>query len=421
MGYLHQIFRQYTDEIASSWPVELKHFLVQKNITKPTIVQEKTLATALQNRDLVGIARTGSGKTLAFVIPAVLKLMSKLESGFNTSNHIQCLVLEPTRELAQQTGDVFQDFRRFGIHTQVAVGGSSKSKQIENLEREKCHVLVATPGRLNDLIRNSCVNLSKVEYFVIDEADRMLDMGFEPQLREIVGAIPKHRQTLMWSATWPHEIRSLAAEFMGDFDLISIDSHDLRANPNIVQTFKFCDSTFEKMSLLVNYLREILSDDEQARVLIFANTKRRADEIMYNLMKNRIKSVVTHGDKSHRERFRALELFKKRFCNVMVASDVAARGLDIDDISHVVNFDMPLNLEDYIHRIGRTARHDKSGTSMTFLSSADGSKPFLPKLVAMLKSNQQEVPEELESLMVRDAAPQRIRYNNYRETRYRYQ
>jgi ATP-dependent RNA helicase DDX5/DBP2 len=402
--------RFFSKEFIAGWPEGIKKFLLQERIEKPTLIQERTLPIAMENKNLVGIARTGSGKTLAFVIPAVMKVLKAREEpsatqenfeqneGFRHSRHSKkatCLVLAPTRELATQTSNVFQKFRQLGLNTISLVGGSSRNEQMRQLQRESADVYVATPGRLMDLIDSGLVDLSHIKYLVLDEADRMLDMGFEPQIRRIIQCIPKERQTLMWSATWPHEIQSLASEFLENYEYVAVDSENLKANPNISQLVEICEP-HDKLRTMLDHMKAFKEECETPRVLIFVNTKRLADSLLIQLMRNRIKAISIHGDRTQNQRDNALRLFRDRLCHVLVATDVAARGLDINDITHVINFDFPNTIEDYIHRIGRTARHDRKGTALTLFTVKDVS--MASKLVKVLRETNQEVPEKLEDL-----------------------
>lgn len=386
--------RLFSSEMTANWPEAIKQFLQKEQISQPTLIQEKTLPSAMKNKDLVGIARTGSGKTLAFVIPAVMKILKERESS-SSSKKPSCLVLAPTRELANQTADVIKRFRNLGIKCIVLVGGASRNAQLNDLSYRDHDIYIATPGRLLDLADSNAVDLSEIKYLVLDEADRMLDMGFEPQIRRVVEKIPKSRQTLMWSATWPPEIQSLADEFMNDYEHISVDSEKLKANPNIKQIVEVCNGR-DKFTTMIRHLEQFKEEYTEPRSLIFVNTKRMADRLLTELMRNRLRAVVTHGDKSQRQRDEALRLFKNRMCNIMVATDVAARGLDISDISHVINYDFPKTIEDYIHRIGRTARHDKSGTSLSLVTYSDAN--IAGKLIRVLRETQQHVPDELRQL-----------------------
>lgn len=387
------VTRQFTSEIISEWPDEIKSFLKRENIHQPTKIQEMTLKHALSKKDVVGIARTGSGKTLAFVIPAAMTILENLKANPDGSRFTSCLVLEPTRELAEQTWSVFEKFRKFGITSRAIVGGASRDLQIRDLTDNTFDALIATPGRLNDLINSDLVDLSNVRYLVLDEADRMLDMGFEDQIRNIMSRLPDDKQTLMWSATWPPEIRDLAEDFLKDFEYVAVDGDTLKANPNIKQEFEFCQPHM-KFELLLKHIDGINESFPNARYLVFVNTKVRADNLLIQLMRSKLRAVTMHGDKSQNQRNRALDLFKRQLCNIMVATDVAARGLDIKDITHVINYDMPTNVEDYVHRIGRTARFEQTGNSISFVTDTDNFD-MRKKLAHLLKEMNQEVPKQL--------------------------
>lgn len=405
-GNLYLIKRQFNSEMVAEWPDSIKNFLGKEKIEHPTPIQEKTLPLAMESKDIVGIARTGSGKTLAFVIPAVMKILKDRElSNSKSVDAPSCLVLAPTRELANQIADVFKKFRHLGIHSIVLVGGSSRNAQIESLQERTYQVYIATPGRLQDLINSKIVDLSNIKYLVLDEADRMLDMGFEPQIRNIIQTIPTERQTLMWSATWPSEIQELAKDFMRDHQQIAVDSETLKANPNIKQIIDVC-SPSRKFLTLIDHLQKLEKD--KSRCLIFVNTKRLADNLMFQLMKYKIRAISLHGDRSQRQRDEALRAFKQGRCSVMIATDVAARGLDIDDISLVINYDLPTNVEDYIHRIGRTARGSKAGTAISLFTERDAN--IADKLVKVLRETSQEIPRALEDHISR---PQRARNFNF--------
>ena len=393
--------RYFSSHITADWPEGIKKFLEREKIDRPTLIQEKTLPIVMKNKDLVGVARTGSGKTLAFVIPAVMKVLNSRDDAQTGSTRYEsrpptCLVLAPTRELASQTGEVIDKFRNLGLNSISLVGGASRGEQVRQLYRKNHDIYVATPGRLMDLIDTKEVDLSHIKYLVLDEADRMLDMGFEPQIRRILESVPKDRQTVMWSATWPREIQALASEFMKEFEYVAVDSEKLKANPNIKQIIEVCQPQ-NKLKLLLNHLNRFKEECAEPRTLIFVNTKRLAEQLLIHLMRNRVRAISIHGDRSQRQRDDAMRLFKNRLCHTLVATDVAARGLDISDITHVVNFDFPNTIEDYIHRIGRTARHDRKGVAITMFT--ENNMNNAAKLIKVLKETDQHVPKELEELV----------------------
>lgn len=412
--------RFFNHDISKDWPLEVKHVLERRNISKPTTIQERAIPLLLNdNKDLVGIARTGSGKTLAFALPVIVKILQQrnnnsspnvgetetasdnqsqsLDNSYRSSrnrNNPYCLVLAPTRELASQIALVFEQFRSV-VSTITLVGGKRRSEQQNQLRSFNYDVYVATPGRLNDLIEQKDVNISNIKYLIIDEADRLLDMGFEPQLRQIIKTIKSPRQTMMFTATWPREVRSLASEFMGNFELLEVDSKELKANPNIKQTTDVCAPN-EKVEKLIDFVKSTKQNDSSARLLVFCNQKRSVDFVTQMLTRNRFHAIAIHGDRSQNQRDYALRMFSTKNVDILVATDVAARGLDIKDVSHVVNFDLPTNISDYIHRIGRTARHDKTGTSYTLVTMRD---TMLPMYIKQLKSTNSEIPESLKRLM----------------------
>ncbi|KAG9511098.1 putative ATP-dependent RNA helicase DDX17, partial [Fragariocoptes setiger] len=383
----------------SDWPSQITDFLRRERLSEPTPIQEKTLPISMRQRDVVGVARTGSGKTLAFVIPSILHVVRHRATQNITSRFQKrdpcVLILSPTRELASQTAKVISKFE--DTNSLVLVGGASRENQIRQLALSNHDIYIATPGRLLDLLEEQFVNLNQITYLVLDEADRMLDMGFEPQIRKIVKYLPENRQTLMWSATWPEEIRALAEDFMREYDLVAVEGTELTANPNIEQKVEVCEPR-DKLERLLYHLNRIFNENKNAKVLIFVATKLKADQMMIQLMRNRINAVVMHGGKTQNARDRALVMFRQNQCRCLIATDVAARGLDIDDITHVINVDFPQTVEDYIHRIGRTARHHNRGESITFFTSNPNDMAFVDKFITILNKSNQKIPDELLNL-----------------------
>jgi ATP-dependent RNA helicase RhlE len=325
--------------------------------TVPTPIQIKAIPFARDGKDIVGIAQTGTGKTGAFLLPALEKQMGR--EGLHT------LVLCPTRELAQQ---VAADARELARHAELfigeVVGGESMRKQIRDL-RAGIDVLVATPGRLIDHIERGNVDLSGIETLVLDEADRMLDMGFRPQIDAIIRLLPAKRQTLLFSATMPNGVHAMALRIMNSPEWVQAAPPSTVADR--VEQYVYSVRAERKPALLVHLLQA--SDWDQ--VLVFTRTKSGADVLLSRLMAAGIDADVMHGDRDQKERRRALDRFTEKHVRVLVATDVAQRGLDIDGISHVVNYDVPRNAEDYVHRIGRTARAGAAGTAVTFMSAAE--------------------------------------------------
>jgi len=369
-------------------PSFLQSIYAQK-FTKPTAIQAVGWPSALSGRDLVGIAKTGSGKTLAFSLPGMIHL--KHQAPLQRGDGPIVLVLTPTRELAQQILEVANTFgTSSGIRNVCVYGGAPKGPQLRDLERgaEFC---IATPGRLLDFLEAGKTNLRRTSYLVLDEADRMLDMGFEPQIRKIIDQIRPDRQTLMFSATWPKEVRKLSEEFLTDPCYVTVGSINATANHNILQITDVC-ADHEKNWKLAQLMQEIMQEKEN-KTLIFTETKRRADDLMRTMRREGWKVAAIHGDKKQDEREYVLNQFKSSNINVLIATDVAARGIDVEDIKFVINFDYPNCAEDYIHRIGRTARAERTGTAYTFFTQSNA--PKAKDLIEVLKEANQVVNPKL--------------------------
>ncbi|KAK9909084.1 hypothetical protein WJX75_006925 [Coccomyxa subellipsoidea] len=383
----HDIPKPVTTFEEASFPeyvlTEVKH----AGFTQPTPIQAQGWPMALLGRDLVGLAETGSGKTLAYLLPAIVHINAQpyLEPGDGPI----VLVLAPTRELAVQ---IQQECAKFGSSSRIkntcVYGGAPKGPQMRDL-RNGVEIVIATPGRLIDMLDSRVTNLKRVTYLVLDEADRMLDMGFEPQIRNIVSQIRPDRQTLLWSATWPKEVQSIASAFLHDFYQVTIGSRDLKANHMIEQQFQFLneDDKYRALSRLLE--REM----DGSRLLIFCETKRGCDAVTRQLRTEGWPALSIHGDKSQQERDWVLAEFKAGKSPIMLATDVAARGLDVKDIKMVVNYDMPNTAEDYVHRIGRTARAGASGLAVSFFTSANGR--MARQILDILTEANQQVPDQL--------------------------
>lgn len=328
-------------------PDSIHQAFIDIGYTAPTPIQSIAWPILLNSRDLVGVAKTGSGKTMAFMVPAALHIMAQPPT--RPGDGPVALVLAPTRELAVQIEEETRKvLRRMpAITTTCLYGGTPKGPQVRTL-RAGVHIVIATPGRLIDLLEMNATNLLRVTYLVMDEADRMLDMGFELQIRKICSQIRTDRQTLMFSATWPQDIRNLAASFQRDFIRVHVGSEDLVANADVTQHVMVVEE-YDKQ----RRLEEILQRLGKQRVLIFVKTKRTADVLhgsLRHILGNAV--MVIHGGKEQSQRDYVLDRFRRDNRSVLVATDVAARGLDIKDLDVVVNFDMPTNIEDYVHRIG---------------------------------------------------------------------
>jgi ATP-dependent RNA helicase RhlE len=344
--------------------------------TEPTPIQIAAIPLILAGHDVIGIAQTGTGKTAAFVLPILMKLAESRQTvarhGELTANpqkhnvhRLRALVLAPTRELVVQ---IEENVRAYGKHVPLGVatvfGGVSERPQIEAL-RSGVDMVVATPGRLIDLMEQRAANLSRVEFVVLDEADRMLDMGFLPPIRRIMKALPHKRQTLMFSASLSREIEALTHQFQQSPKMVEIGR---RANPaEAVTQFVYEVSPHLKPALLLH----LLSDPNFDTVLVFSRTKHGADRIARRLESSGIKTGTIHSNRSQNQRLRALKDFKSGAVRVLVATDIAARGIDVDGISHVVNYDFPMHSEDYVHRIGRTGRARAIGDAISFITPED--------------------------------------------------
>lgn len=356
---------------------------------KPTPIQSQAWPIALGGRNMVGIAQTGSGKTLGFILPAIVHVNHQpfLEHGDGPI----VLVLVPTRELAQQVLEVSNEFGRSSqIKSACVYGGAPKGPQLRDLERG-AEICIATPGRLIDFLEAGKTNLRRTTYLVLDEADRMLDMGFEPQIRKILEQIRPDKQTLMWSATWPKEVKRLAEEFLCDYIQTNIGALQLTANHSILQIIDVC-MDHEKEEKLVKLLNEIMQEKEN-KTLIFVETKKKADDISRRMKRDGWPVLSIHGDKSQQERDWALNDFRGGRNPILIATDVASRGLDVDDIKFVINFDFPNCTEDYVHRIGRTGRSTNTGTAYTFFTQ--GNAKQAADLVGILREAKQEISPKL--------------------------
>jgi ATP-dependent RNA helicase RhlE len=337
---------------------ELIAVLQTLGYTEPTPIQRDAIPHALEARDLLACAQTGTGKTAAFALPILDELLRIEPAG--RRRPIRALVLAPTRELAAQIAESFRSYTPGGrIRCEVIFGGVGKRPQVTGLRRG-VDVLVATPGSMGD----GEVDLSQVEMFVLDEADRMLDMGFIPDVRRITKALPRERQTLLFSATQPREIRELARSLLHEPVEVAVDPVSSIVEP-ISQSVYFVDGP-HKLRLLLT----LLASDQIARALVFTRTKRRADRLARSLSREGVEAAAIHGDKSQTSRVRTLEGFKRGRTRVLVATDVAARGIHVEDIDTVINFDIPHEPETYVHRVGRTGRAGASGTALS-LCGAD--------------------------------------------------
>ncbi|CAA0820933.1 DEAD-box ATP-dependent RNA helicase 30 [Striga hermonthica] len=357
---------------------------------EPTPIQSQGWPMALSGRDLIGIAETGSGKTLSYLLPAFVHISAqpRLVQGEGPI----VLVIAPTRELAVQIQEEAVKFGSYAnIRSTCIYGGAPKGPQIRDL-KQGVEIVIATPGRLIDMLEAQHTNLKRVTYLVLDEADRMLDMGFEPQIRKIISQIRPDRQTLYWSATWPREVEKLARQFLRNPYKVIIGSPELKANQSIHQVVEVM-TDLEKYRRLIRLLTDMMNG---SKILIFVETKKGCDQVTRQLRMDGWPALAIHGDKSQDERDWVLAEFKNGRSPIMIATDVAARGLDVKDIKCVVNYDFPSSLEDYVHRIGRTGRAGAVGTAFTFFTHAN--VKYARELVKILQQAGQVVPPQLAAL-----------------------
>jgi len=363
-----------------------------RTFTFPSPIQSQCLPIALSGRDLVGIAATGSGKTLAFGLPALRHVKNQLASGAASGRKPVALMIAPTRELALQIAGVLEEAgSKVGIKTVCVYGGVPKREQAQAL-RAGAAIVVATPGRLEDFMEEGACKLDEVSFLVLDEADRMLDLGFEPHIRKIAEGIRSDRQTLMFSATWPPAIRKLASEFLAHPARVIIGSQDLAASHSVTQIVEVVDGATRDGKL--EDLLKKYHKSRKNRILVFVLYKKEAARVESLLQRKGWKAAAVHGDISQVNRSAAVDSFKTGEMPLLVATDVAARGLDIPDVEVVINYSFPLTTEDYVHRIGRTGRAGKTGTAHT-LFVAQNDKPRAGELINVLREAKQTVPEAL--------------------------
>ncbi|XVF34689.1 hypothetical protein REPUB_Repub18cG0080600 [Reevesia pubescens] len=381
----------------------LKQNIRRCNYVKPTPIQRHAIPIAVAGRDLMACAQTGSGKTAAFCFPIICGVLKDrlLQSSRDDGRAVACplaLILAPTRELSCQIHEEAKKFAyRTGVKIVVAYGGTPISLQFRNLEKG-VDILVATPGRLVDMVERARLSLGMIKYLALDEADRMLDMGFEPQIRKIVERMdmppPGTRQTMLFSATFPDEIQRLASDFLSNYVFLAVGRVGSSTNL-IVQRVELVQD-MDKRNHLLDLLHAQKSNgtrSKHALTLVFVETKRGANELERWLSWNGFPAIAIHGDKVQMEREQALRSFKIGATPILVATDVASRGLDIPNVAHVINFDLPKNIDDYVHRIGRTGRAGKCGLATAFFS--DKNMPLAKSLSELMREANQEVPSWL--------------------------
>jgi len=333
----------------------IKRNIIVAGFESPSAIQDQAIPIVLEGKDVIGLANTGTGKTAAFVLPILERIK-------NLKNHgTQVLIMAPTRELATQIDDEFRKFARgLGLYSAVCVGGMSIGNQIRALSRRP-QVVIGTPGRLKDLVNRHVLKLKDLSILVLDEADQMLDMGFIADIRFLVAELPTERQSLCFSATMTPAIRQLVNDMLTDPEVVSVRTRE--TSEHVEQDVIRASSKEEKFAKLM----KLLEEDDLDKVLIFGETKYGVQRLADNLSKQGIKAGAIHGNKTQPQRQKTLNSFKRDEIRVLVATDVAARGLDIPNVSHVINFDQPNNYQDYVHRIGRTGRAGKRGMALTFV------------------------------------------------------
>ena len=355
--------------------------------TEPTPIQEKAIPMIRSGVDVLGIAQTGTGKTAAYLIPVIMKLV-KAEG-----NDPRAIVLAPTRELAIQVGEDLEDLTRFtNLRHATVYGGIGWTKHAE-LIKPGVDILVATPGRLWDLYRAEAVSLKKVKTLVIDEADRMLDMGFMPQIRNFLEVLPVKRQNLLFSATFNEKVESMSHEFLDFPERVEVAPSATPAE--LIDQYYYSVPNFQTKLNLINYL---LRDEETySRVIVFVGTKENA-EMVFKIIKRRSEGEkrILHSNKGQSTRLNAINAFKSGVVRILITTDVSARGIDVESVSHVINFDLPQNHEDYVHRIGRTARANNTGTAISLINPAEELNLHKIEELIRMEVKQLELPEDLE-------------------------
>jgi ATP-dependent RNA helicase RhlE len=370
---------------------DLQRCVIEAGYDIPTPIQEQSIPSILEGKDLVGTAQTGTGKTAAFVLPILQRLAQSASKGGKGTPRV--LILAPTRELAAQIDDSIETYGRFlSLRHAVIFGGVNQFHQVKELNKG-LDLLVATPGRLLDLMQQRLIHLNQVEVFVLDEMDRMLDMGFIRDIKKVLKEIPEKRQTLFFSATMSSQIEQLASTMVRNPVRVAITPDEPTVD-RIDQKVMFVESG-KKIQLLTKLLQTKGAD----KVIVFTQMKHAANKVVEKLTESGIRAVAIHGNKSQAARTKALDGFKRGRFQVLVATDVAARGLDVDDISHVVNYDMPVEAETYVHRIGRTARAGAEGDAVSFCSSED--RAYLHQVEKLLGN---PVPADLEHEFHSEAA-----------------
>uniref|UniRef100_A0A2C9L7A0 RNA helicase n=1 Tax=Biomphalaria glabrata TaxID=6526 RepID=A0A2C9L7A0_BIOGL len=383
------------EEIFGDYPEILSEIQKQKFV-KPSPIQSQAWPVLLQGKDLIGIAQTGTGKTLAFLLPALIHIDNQPVPR-NERVGPSALILSPTRELAQQIEMEINKINYKGIRSICVYGGGDRREQLNKIKKG-VEIVVATPGRLNDFMNCGAVNVKHVTYLVMDEADRMLDLGFEIEIKKVMLDIRPDRQTVMTSATWPPDVQRLADQYLTNPIKVFVGTLDLAAVHSVKQYVELVDEADKKM-LLLTFINNMQKND---KAIVFVGKKIIADDVSSDLAMKNITCQCIHGDREQCDREAALEEFKDGSVRILVATDVASRGLDVKDITHVVNYDFPSHIEEYVHRIGRTGRAGRSGIALTFVTRNDWKNAR--QLINILTEAGQDVPDDLVSMAERFAA-----------------
>ncbi|XP_043068175.1 probable ATP-dependent RNA helicase DDX43 [Drosophila bipectinata] len=380
-----QCFAKYPDLLGE---------VMKQGFSKPSPIQSQAWPILLKGHDMIGIAQTGTGKTLAFLLPGMIHTeYQSIPRGKRGGPNV--LILAPTRELALQ---IEMEVKKYTFRNMKAVcvyGGGDRRMQISDVERG-AEIIICTPGRLNDLVQANVIDVSSITYLVLDEADRMLDMGFEPQIRKVLLDIRPDRQTIMTSATWPPGVRRLAQSYMKNPIQVCVGSLDLAATHSVKQIIQHLEDDAEKFRTIKSFVQNMTKTD---KIIIFCGRKARADDLSSDLTLDGFNTQCIHGNRDQSDREQAIADIKSGVVRILVATDVASRGLDIEDISHVINYDFPRNIEEYVHRVGRTGRAGRKGTSISFITREDWG--MAKELIDILTEAEQEVPEELHNMAKR--------------------
>ena len=378
--------------------------LKAEGYTEPTPIQEKAIPVLLKGKDLLGCAQTGTGKTAAFAIP-ILQLLYGKQNSSGGKRQIKALIITPTRELAIQINESFSSYgKHTGLKHAVIYGGVSQGPQTTAL-KNGLDILIATPGRLLDLMHQGFVSLQNIQFFVLDEADRMLDMGFIHDVRRIISALPQKRQSLFFSATMPPEIVRLAGSIV--YKPVKVEVTPSASTVDIVEQFVYFIDRGNKNSLLL----ELLKGDKIKTALVFTRTKYGADKVVRVLKKKNISAEAIHGNKAQNARQKALSGFKAQTTRVLVATDIAARGIDVDDLEYVINFEIPNISETYVHRIGRTGRAGAKGTAISFCDAEE--KEYLKDIEKLITKKIQVVDDHPFPLIdINPVKPDKLQYNS---------